>query len=284
MIHGFLEGNVERFKRILIGSGFSSLGRLFLMAILESTPAALRRQTSALDITIDHMRDRLSISLTLSVRGVKYRVRNFEDLQVLNPRFERFMSAWFQPKKGDIFVDIGSHVGKYSISTAKAVGNEGLVIAVEPHPETFLALKNNAALNHLQNVFFFNIGAWNTSGNVRFHVGGSAAEFSAYETGYSKSIDVPTKRMDELLIGDLKLKRVDWIKIDVEKAETEVLEGLTATLQKFKPKFFMEVWPENMTNVKAFAKKHKYSLVRVSNVIGSPSNACIYLVGIPTPI
>jgi FkbM family methyltransferase len=284
MMHGFLEDNVERFKRILIGSGFSSLGRLFLMAILESAPAALRRQISALDITIDHMRDRLSISLTLSVRGVKYRVRNFEDLQVLNPRFERFMSAWFQPKKGDVFVDIGSHVGKYSISTAKAVGKEGLVIAVEPHPETFLALKKNAALNHIQNVLFFNIAAWNTSENVRFHVGGSASEFSAYETGYEKSIDVPAKRMDDLLIGDLKLKRVDWIKIDVEKAETQVLEGLNATLQKYKPRFFMEVWPENMVNVKAFAKKQKYSLIMVSNVLGSPSNACIYLVGIPTPI
>jgi hypothetical protein len=90
--------------------------------------------------------------------------------------------------------------------------------------------------------------------------------------------------MDELLIGDLKLKRVDWIKIDVEKAETEVLEGLTATLRKYKPKFFMEVWPENMANVKAFAKKQKYSLIMVSNFLGSPSNACIYLVGIPTPI
>jgi hypothetical protein len=89
--------------------------------------------------------------------------------------------------------------------------------------------------------------------------------------------------MDELLIQDLKLKRVDWIKIDVEKAEIEVLEGLEETLQKYKPRFFIEVWANNREKVKAFAKRHGYSMITVSNSLGSASERCIYLVGIPTP-
>lgn len=92
-----------------------------------------------------------------------YAVHDFEDFAILNPDFETFMSAWFQPKKHDVFVDIGSHVGKYAIPTAKAVGEEGLVVAIEPHPENFKALQKNVKLNNLQNLVAVNLGAWNRS-------------------------------------------------------------------------------------------------------------------------
>jgi FkbM family methyltransferase len=280
-VRGFLKGNTKRFGRIRIGSGFTAYSRLFLMAVLESVPATIRGRISLLDAKLYDLRERLSRSITVRVGDVVYAVRGFEDLQVLNPDFEAFMSAWFQPKKGDVFIDIGSHVGKYAVSTAKAVGDEGLVIAVEPHPETFKALTRNAELNHLKNLLSFNIGAWNRSDKLKFHIGGSASEFSAHETGYKKSMDVHTKRMDELLIQDLKLKRVDWIKIDVEKAEIEVLEGLEETLQRYKPRFFIEVWGNNREKVQTFMKKQGYSMILVSNSLGSTSERYVYLVGIP---
>jgi ubiquinone/menaquinone biosynthesis C-methylase UbiE len=132
---GFLKGNAERFRRIRIGFGFTAFSKLFLMAVLESIPATIRGRISVLDAKLNDLGERLSRSITVRVGDVVFLVRNFEDLQVLNPDFEAFMSSWFQPKKGDIFIDIGSHVGKYAISTAKTVGNEGLVIAWRPHPE-----------------------------------------------------------------------------------------------------------------------------------------------------
>jgi FkbM family methyltransferase len=253
------------------------------MAVIESVPASARRHVPALDNRIKDLREALSRSIMIRVGNVVFAVRGSGDLGVLNPDFEAFMSAWFQPKKAEVFIDIGSHVGKYAIWAAKEVGDQGLVVAVEPHPVTFKALRKNAELNSLKNVLSFNMGAYNRSGKLKFHVGGSDSEFSAHETGYEKSFDVQTKRMDELLIQDLKLKRVDWIKIDVEKAETEVLEGLEETLQRFKPKLFIEVWERNREKVHTFLKKQGYSVILVSDSLGSHSEKCVYLVGMPTP-
>jgi hypothetical protein len=95
-------------------------------------------------------------------------------------------------------------------------------------------------------------------------------------------VDVQAKRMDELLIHDLKLRRLDWIKIDVEKAEPEVLHGLEETLSRFKPKLIMEVWSKNMEMVKALLKRYGYSMIMVSNTFGSVSEWCVYLLCIPT--
>jgi FkbM family methyltransferase len=46
------------------------------------------------------------------------------------------MEAWFELKRGDVFIDVGAHIGKYALRGAKIVGNEGMVLAVEPHPLT----------------------------------------------------------------------------------------------------------------------------------------------------
>lgn len=282
-LQGFLKGNAERFRRTRIGCGVTSHGRLFLMAVIETVPAALRRHIPALDNRINTLRETLCRSIMIRVDDVVYAVRDCWDLGVLDPEFEAFMSAWFQPKKGEVFIDIGSHVGKYAVWAAKKVGEQGLVVAVEPHPVTFEALRKNVKLNDLKNVLSLNVGAYNRSGELKFHVGGSDTEFSAQETGYEKSFIVQTKRMDELLIEDLKLKRVDWIKVDVEKAEIEVLEGLEETLRRFKPKFFIEVWEKNREEVQTFFKKYGYSLILVSGSLGAYSEKCVYLVGMPTP-
>ncbi len=266
-----------------MGANFSAHRKLLFIAFLESVPDTLRRKAPAIDVEIDRLTKRQGRSMIVCVRNTLYAVRNLEDLAVLNPEFEAFMSAWFRPKKGDVFVDIGSHVGKYAVSAAKTVGERGLVVAVEPHPETFRALQDNAKLNQLQNLHAFNLGAWNRSGNLKFYFGGSASEFSANKTCFDTSIDVQIKRMDELLVQDLKLKHVDWVKIDVEKAEIEVLEGLRGSLFKFKPKIFIEVWSENVEKVKDFLKRLGYNLIAVSNTLGSASEWCIYFVCIPTP-
>lgn len=219
----------------------------------------------------------MSGSMKIRIDGVIYAVRNFEDLTVLNPDFEPFMNAWFRPKRGDVFVDIGSHVGKYTVQVAKIVGAEGLDVALEPHPETFKALRNNIELNDLQNVIARNTAAWNRSGKLNFCFGGSASEFSAHGKPGKGTIEVEAKTVDELLIHDLKLQRVDWIKIDVEKAETEVLEGLKTTLKKLKPKLFIEVWNRNMNSVEDLLEKNNYCNTTISKSFGSPSESCVYL-------
>ena len=282
-LRGFLDGNARRFGRIRLGCGFSDYFRLLSIAFLQGVPTSIRRRGSIVDDKLDVLTKSLCRAFMIRVGSVVYAVRDFEDFTVLSPDFEPFMIAWFQPRKGDVFVDIGSHVGKYAVATAKAVGEEGLVVAVEPHPETFKALQVNVKLNHLGNLVALNLGAWNRSCRLKFYVGASSSEFSVDGTCYDNSMDVQAERMDGLLVHDLKLGRVDWIKIDAEKAELEVLEGLEETLSRFKPKLFVEVWSKNMKLVKDLLKRHGYSMIAVSNTFGSPSEWCVYLLCFPTP-
>ena len=214
--------------------------------------------------------------MMIRVSNVVYAVRNFEDLTVLNPNFEPFMRAWFRPRRGDVFVDIGSHVGKYALAVAKIVGEEGIVVAIEPHPETFKALRNNIELNRLQNIVVMNVAAWNRSEKLTFHFGGSASEFGAHGNPEKGSVEIQATTIDELLIHDLKLQRVDWIKIDVEKSEIEALKGLERTLRNLKPKLFIEVWNKNIHTVKALLKKNGYSIITISSSFGSSSEWCVY--------
>jgi FkbM family methyltransferase len=281
-LRGFLDGNARRFRRIRLGRGFSDRCRLFGIAVLQSVPAVVRRQGSVVNGKLDGLTESLCSSIRIRLGSVVYAVRDFEGLQILNPDFEPFMLAWFQPRKHDVFVDIGSHVGKYAIATAKVVGEEGLVVAVEPHPETFKALQVNMKLNHLKNVVALNLAAWNRSCWLKFKSGASSSEFSVDRTCYNNSLDVQAKRMDELIINDLKLWRVDWIKIDVERAEVEVLQGLEETLSRFEPKLIVEVWSKNMEMVKALLKRHGFSMIAISNIFRSGSEWCVYLFCVPT--
>jgi FkbM family methyltransferase len=285
-LQGFLDANERRFGRIRLGirlgCGFSDCCRLFAIAVLQSVPTSVRRRGSVVDGKLDGLAKSFCESIKIRLGGVVYAVHDFEDFNILNPDFEPFMSAWFQPRKRDVFVDIGSHVGKYAVPTAKIVGEEGLVVALEPHPQTFKALQRNVKLNRLRNLLAVNAAAWNRSCRLKFYVGGTSSEFSVNKTSYDSSVDVQAKQMDELLVHDLKLKRVDWIKIDVEKAELEVLQGLEETLSRFNPKLIVEVWSKTLEMVKTFLKRHGYSVVMISNTSGSSSEWCVYLLCVPT--
>jgi predicted RNA methylase len=51
-------------------------------------------------------------------------------------------------RNGDIVIDVGAHIGSYTIRCAKLVGENGKVIAVEPIPENLVLLKNNLEFNN----------------------------------------------------------------------------------------------------------------------------------------
>jgi FkbM family methyltransferase len=276
-IQGFLTESLQRFRRTHVGYGFQDRWKIFVISLLQSVPNTFRKKSSSVDNKLERLAEQLSRSVMIRVNGVVYFVRNIEDLTVLNPDFEPFMKFWFHPRRGEVFVDIGAHVGKYTVIVAKAVGEDGTVVALEPHPITFKALQNNIALNKLKNVVALNVAAWNRTEELNFHLGGSASEFSAQGDPEKGLIKVQAKTMDELLIHELKLQRIDWMKIDVEKAEIESLQGMKATLAKFKPKLLIEVWNRNLDSVKNLLKKSNYDAVAISSSLGPSSEWCVYL-------
>lgn len=212
---------------------------------------------------MEEIKEKLWRGTIVKMDEIKFALSDFESFLISFPSYERFMQPWFKPKKGEVFVDIGAHIGKYTLPTAKVVENGGMVIAIEANTFNYQTLQRNIGLNKLENVVTFNLAAWNMDCELKLFSGDAAGQHSAKENRGLGWVKVKAKMIDHVL-KELHLGRVDWIKIDSEGAECEVLYGLDETISKYKPKIVIEVLYENLDEMKRFMKEHEYGLIRIS--------------------
>ena len=273
---------LEKARKSSIGYKPLDKVRLLEIAFLESVPAVIRRRHSAIDKWISSFKNHLCSKLIIKLNDTIYAIRDAESLRILDPEFEPFMLEWLQPKAGEVFLDIGAHIGKHAIAVSKLVGEKGLVVAIEAIPANFAILTKNIELNELRNVVAFNFAAWNSKTTLQFLVGSTSANsnISRYNYGYG-AIAVQAEKPDSLLLDKLNLKRIDLIKIDVEGAEYEVMLGLEETISRFKPKLFVEIWSQNMAKVKAFLKQHNYRIVKLSEIGEANSQYYVEVLCVP---
>jgi len=110
----------------------------------------------------------------------------------------RFFRRYLRP--GDVVIDVGANVGLTTLAAAKAVGDSGRVIAVEPHPRIFRYLQNNLALNGVRNVAPHNVACGETEGTLRLSDMRSDDQNFVGAAGHS--IEVPVRRLDDLLAAE----------------------------------------------------------------------------------
>jgi FkbM family methyltransferase len=164
---------------------------------------------------------------------------NKEDFIVMT-RHEDDIIERFLPKQGDIVVDIGAHMGRYTIISSKRVGANGKVVAIEAHPNNFEMLNRNIKLNQLTNVVPLNYAVYSKETKIKLYLPEVESGYTIYNTIMSnrartedKFVEVNANTLDYLL--QLKgIMEVNWIKIDVEGAEFEVLQGASNVLSKSK--------------------------------------------------
>ncbi len=131
------------------------------------------------------------------------------------------------PKVGNIVIDIGAYVGMYSIKASQFVGPTGLVIAVEPLPSNLIYLERN--LEACPNTRIAKVALSNYVGAGKLYSAPTTATHSmSYIT--NKFIEVRVITLDEL-VNELGLPRVDYIKMDAEGSDLNILEGAVKVLQ-----------------------------------------------------
>ena len=142
---------------------------------------------------------------------------------------------------GQVFVDVGANVGVFTVKAAKEVGNDGLVIAIEPFIETALQLANNVRVNHFTNVRIRNLCIAGDTQEMRLHLNkGKPNSFSLVPKGNAESISVLSVTLDDLCRWE-NLKRLDYLKIDAEGVEAAVLEGAQKIINRFRPIVQVEI-------------------------------------------
>jgi len=177
----------------------------------------------------------------LKVYAKEHDYKYYCRLEDFNPDREVDIVKLFRPKEGDIVVDVGAHIGKYNIIASKMVGSKGKVIAIEAHPVNYDILKHNIVINKLSNVIALNYAVHSTETLVKLYEPGQEEGFTIYNTimtdrtslNNQKYIEVKADTLDSLLLEN-GIKEVNWIKIDVEGAEYEVLKGATNILSSSK--------------------------------------------------
>ncbi len=153
-----------------------------------------------------------------------------------------FCARVLQP--GMIAFDVGANLGYYTLLFANRVGPAGRVIAIEPNPETFELLTETVGFNGYGSMTsLICAAAAARSGDVAelfVPLGepkNATIAFRANNRPSELTASVPTISVDELAKS---LDRVDFVKIDVEGAEQQVLDGMAATIERYKPTIVLE--------------------------------------------
>ena len=136
---------------------------------------------------------------------------------------------------GDIVLDCGAHVGVFA-RQALAAGAE-LVVAIEPAPQTLVALKRNLADEIAAGrVIVYEKGVWDKEEVLAFYSDADSALSRVMHTHEEHNLgtQVPLTTIDKI-VEELQLERVDFIKMDIEGAERKALVGARNTLAQCCP-------------------------------------------------
>jgi FkbM family methyltransferase len=205
------------------------------------------------------------------LRGYKYVVKPEVGFASLLGGWEKQSQAVYQ---GSIFknftvFDIGANYGIHSLLYSKLVGEGGRIFAFEPWPENINDIKQNLAINKIQNVTVVEQAISDTKGVAEFKIATHGAEGSLvnivdnrHQTG--RTIKVVTNTLDDFCSSNNIYP--DFIKIDIEGAEGYALKGFDNLIPRSYPFFAIDLHtPECDRAAGTFFSKHGYEVYRVND-------------------
>ena len=125
----------------------------------------------------------------------------------------------------DMFIDVGSNHGHYTMISSGICGSKTL--SIEPVKETFNRLKMNIELNELDNVVMYNLGISDSEGKLFFTNDKGPMNMVMNQTSGRNIEKVKVTTLDNLLDID---DNVSVLKIDVERFEKQVFIGSRSLL------------------------------------------------------
>ena len=242
----------------------SIVSALVLVLILEQRNT--RRQLNYIQSNIYRILTSIAIfpNKIVDIRSAKFYVPNYPiDLIqsiIVDTKnfFEHDILQELQPyiKKNAVILDIGANIGNHSVYWAVR-SNAKKIYSFEPVEDFFKILKKNVEINQLKDkVKIFNIGLSNQK------INGSISHYDPTNIGGTSikqdlNGNLMLDKLDNITFKD---NTIDFIKIDVEEHELEVLQGARETLLKYRPVVFVEIFSENKTKVHEYLTKLGYRL------------------------
>ena len=186
-------------------------------------------------------------------KGIKVRVNDFE--LRLPARYYKYFPAVYEPSNFSFFkraskvgmtsLDVGAHIGLYSVFMQKISG--GTVYSFEPAPSALPILRKTISLNKAENkieVVAAAVSAKPGRASLRFDT--QPASVSNSLVSYDRTATLSTCEVNVESIDDFvtqKKLQVDFIKIDAEGVELSVLKGARETLRTQCPAIILAIHP-----------------------------------------
>lgn len=187
--------------------------------------------------------------------------------------------------EGDTAIDFGSNLGYHTITLSAFVGNNGTVHSFEPQRIIFQQLNCNIFINGLDNVHTYNLAVGESESEVFIDSPDFHNIYPMYTNIGNTSINNNKigSLVRQISLDSLKLPRLDFIKLDVQGSELNILKGGKDTITKYKPYMFMEIEEKqlrlfNLTSndLIEYTKNLGYSLYKiVINSIETDDHICI---------
>jgi FkbM family methyltransferase len=162
--------------------------------------------------------------------GIRIMVRpHTDDLMIVKSNWvtHHYMRDFIPIKKDSIVMDVGAHIGSFTVLAAKMACK---VLAFEPAPSNYEMLKKNVELNGLKNTLIFEMAVSGVSGyqEIFIYDDVSSGTHSLYQKGKTS---VAKKWIQTISIEDIikqeSLPRIDFLKLDCEGAEHDIFKNMS---------------------------------------------------------
>jgi FkbM family methyltransferase len=181
--------------------------------------------------------------------------KNTQDSAFLSNLYERELTKYLLYKKPTFFVDVGAHIGRFSILLAKNGSN---VLSIEPSSSNYKQLHKNILFNNLNNIKILNVGCGDKEGVGKLTItGGYTGQNTFLERDNNHIEEVKLRKLENII--DKKMDNKDVIKIDVEGFEIKVLNGMKSILKTQNPIIIAEISSDkDRKEISSFLKDFNY--------------------------
>lgn len=172
--------------------------------------------------------------------------------QVLTETFllPRLFSRQVRIKEGDVVFDVGANIGTTALLFSRHAGKTGSVFAVEP--VTHQVLRKNMSANHVENVTAIPLAVAEKPGHTDILISDYCLNSSISQSETPQGYHSFRKRIElstlDLLVEQLGIQRLDFIKMDIEGAEEWALRGAVKTIERYRPKWSISSYHQDFTN------------------------------------
>ncbi|HLA56886.1 MAG TPA: FkbM family methyltransferase [Flavobacterium sp.] len=174
-----------------------------------------------------------------------------------------FYQHFHKVKHGDVIMDAGANNGYIALLFAKLAGENGKVYAFEPDAINIKYIEENIGLNEdVKNIIIEDLLLWNENTFVDFYEAGTVGSSAVWMPGSDKVVKKEAVRIDDWVAKN-NIQKLDFIKMDIEGAEIEAMDGCVETIKNLKPDFAIASYhvvngEQTYIKMEAFFRKMDY--------------------------